>query len=127
MAIKVIDIRLARGNDEKRNIRLFNAKDEPLVMINGADDMFFTVKDKDCNDDIVFQKSLGKGGIKNRGGGKYSIRVKAEDTDELYGSNYEYDIKCVFANGNDTIRKTIFKGNCIISDTVTRISNESEE
>lgn len=123
MAVQIIDIRLPKGNDERLTISLSNAKNEPITM-KEADDMFFTVKDG-FNENIAFQKSLGAGEIKNKGNGKYSIRIKAVDTDELCDRKYIYDIKCVFA-AESKIRKTVLKGDIILCDTVTRIKDEEE-
>ncbi|MFA5448890.1 MAG: hypothetical protein WC292_00390 [Clostridia bacterium] len=125
----VVDIALLRGNDEKINVTMKDA-DGGAIIMTGGDELYFTVKKaalgcEEIEDGLIFQKSLSKG-IENNNDGTYTVNIAAVDTDDLKGL-FAYDLKCVFALGNDEyFRKTALMGMIDFRDTRTRIDEEGE-
>ena len=113
-----MEIRMARGDLETRNIKLKTKSGDPYELL--PNDIYFTVK-KNANDkDYVFQKRLSDGTIIYVGIGEYAFSIQPEDTDGLSFGTYDFDIEVV---KNNAVKKT-FCGTLVLSKEVTHHYNE---
>lgn len=79
--------------------------------------MYFTIRRKGADEEIVVQKSLGDG-ITRGPNGYYRVRVAPEDTRDISPGKYEYDLQINY--GGDVVDvKTPIKGKINIAQDVT--------
>lgn len=88
------------------------------IITEEADKIFFTVKQNNITNTVVFQKTKEDMEFNN---GTYRFTILPEDTVNLPYGTYKYDLEVV--NGTD-YKKTISIGDFIIEDEVTFASNE---
>lgn len=78
-----------------------------------VDEMYLTVKESCCADEILFQKKIGSG--ITYANNKYSITIDCNDTDKLEYDRYAYDIEIV----KGSIKKTLEVGILCLCEEVT--------
>ena len=88
------------------------------VITEEADKIFFTVKQNNITNTVVFQKTKDDMEFVD---GTYTFTILPEDTVNLPYGTYKYDLEVV--NGED-YKKTISIGDFNILDEVTFASNE---
>lgn len=112
-------IRFARGDSYDQGFQIKRANENQ--MIDGFDEIYFTVKRKYSDKNYLFQKTLSGGGIDNDGDGHYTIRFYPSDTSNLFFGEYDFDIELVL--GEDNYKKT-FTGKLYLDPEVTHADNE---
>lgn len=99
------------------------------------DDVYFTIKKNDLDKKFLIQKILNNGitltdiqyeddgeTIKSR---TYNLYLNAVDTESLKPDiEYPFDIEIVTNKDNDTLKKTIIKGNVVLTSATTRVWDE---
>lgn len=90
------------------------------VITEEADKIFFTVKQNNITQTVVFQKTKQDMEFDSETG-TYRFTILPSDTVNLPYGTYKYDLEVV--NGTD-YKKTISIGDFIIEDEVTFASNE---
>jgi len=100
-----------------------NTKGIEIVIKDGetsveVDELYFTVKEDCCVEEVIFQKKLSEEIIYKDGA--YYIVISPDDTSSLEYGRYVYDIKFI----KDGIKKTIEKGIFLVSEEVTFACNE---
>ena len=113
-----MEIRMARGDIESRNILLKNRDGTPYATV--PDEIYFTVKKNASDHDFLFQKKIADGTIALVEPGKYQFTIEPEDTDNLGFGTYDFDIEVV---KDGEIKKT-FCGTLSLAKEVTHHYNE---
>lgn len=88
------------------------------VITDEADKVFFTVKQNNITNTVVFQKTKDDMEFNE---GTYRFTILPDDTVDLPYGTYVYDLEIV--NGDD-YKKTISIGEFVIMDEVTFATNE---
>lgn len=105
MSVKRIDIEIPKMDYQIINLTIKNEKE--TTKLDEKDKIYMTVKRNAENEEIKFQKSLGKGITYNEETEKYEIEIKSEDTKKLaMETPYGYDIT-VYYEGNKPKQKVI--------------------
>ena len=95
-----MDISMIRGDTFSFNVRFDNAVDSITAV-------YFTVRKKATDEEILFQKSLTDGVTAITANEVYNVRIAPEDTEELKAGSYDYDLEVQF--GEDTYTPLIGK------------------
>lgn len=88
------------------------------VILEKADAIYFTVKDKALPDKFLIQKTIDD--MQFDQDGSYHFRLEPSDTANLKFTEYVYDLEVI----HDGITTTIADGKFIVRREVTFISNE---
>lgn len=86
-----MDLEFTRGDTQ---VLKFQIKDNSgnVLSLSENDKLYFTVKKSATSDEVVMQKTVGKG-IELKEDGYYYITIDTEDTAELDYGGYMYDIE----------------------------------
>lgn len=91
------------------------------IITEKPDKMYFTVKENDKTNDVIFQKRLDNNTISyDEETYYYSITIEPEDTNDIDYGTYYYDIEII--TGKKV--KTIAKGTLSIDSEITFAINE---
>ena len=90
---------------------------QPITTI--ADKIYFTVKETNYTNDMIFQKTIDDMTFDEEY--YYHFTILPEDTNDLEYGDYKYDIEVKIG---DTYVKTISKGIFKIEDETTHATNE---
>lgn len=105
--------KMHRGDTKGFEVEISNNGE--LVQV---DKMYFTVKDNDHTEDVIFQKSLENGIVVKDN--KYYVVINPEDTDNLEYGRYVFDCEII----KDGVKKTIAKSILYITEETTFACNE---
>lgn len=109
-------IRQIRGDTRNYRFQRLNADGTPIT--TRPDKIYFTVKKKDTDKDVVFQKTIDDMTIDDDG--TYHFTVEPTDTNGLKYMTYVFDIEVI----TDGVKTTIAKGGFTVESEVTFVENE---
>ena len=107
---------LTRGDTGAYKFQRHNADGE--VIMEKADEIYFTVKTNGYNDNVLIQKTIDD--MEFDEDGYYHFIIQSSDTDNLDYGTYMYDIE-VIQNGMKT---TVAKNYFILEEEITWASDE---
>ena len=112
----ILQIKMARGDScEKGVIKKRNGEPDTTVF----DEVYFTVKRRYGDREMLFQKTLTNGGIQSDGEGHYTLFIYPADTDNLSFGEYVFDFEFV----KDYYKRT-YTGKLILTEEATHVANE---
>ena len=118
-------MRIAMPRGDIKMVRfLINKKDGTEMDIDFTE-IYFTVKKKSDDKSFEFQKKLSTNGIVKLGPGDYQLKIEPQDTENMMINNirfprYVFDVQFQYEN---QVKET-FVGTFVLTDEVTRASNE---
>lgn len=110
---------ITRGDDKRFKFARYDDKKNIIEEI--ADEIFFSVKYNNLDDEVLIQKKLSDNTIEFSSEDYfYRFWIDSQDTDELSYGCYKYDIERIV----DGRKKTISKGTFTIEEETTFLGNE---
>ena len=97
----------------------FRRKSDGKPITQEADNIYFTVKNTNYTDEVLFQKTIDDMDFDEEY--YYHFTILPKDTNELEYGDYKYDIEVKIG---DTYVKTIAKGTLKIEEETTFMVNE---
>lgn len=119
------DFEFRIGDTYERNLTISKYSDD-------IDEMYLSIKKNDNDKKVIMQKTLGDGitiltdetidDVRYR---TYQIFIDANDTEDFKTDvEYPFDIEIVTNKDETKLKKTIVKGNIILTSATTRVWNE---
>lgn len=109
-----------RGNTYTRDIEIKN--------YSKINNIYFTVKEKENDKNIIFRKRLYDGitlADETEDSKTYNLLIDSEDTDNLRTDyDYYFDVKLITNTTAKPIKLTIIKGTMTLVTDITRVFNE---
>ena len=110
-------LRVTRGDTAKFHFHREDAEGETITF--KADKIFFSVKNKPEQSEVVFQKTIDDMEFDEEY--EYHFTIEPEDTDPLnFHDKYYYDLEVI----DDGVKTTISYGRFILDPEVTHAGNE---
>lgn len=120
--MKIIDYEFKRGDTNPLNkFKIYDEEGNELQLTEN-DNIYFTIKTKDNEDEAIIKKSLNNG-IELDEDNYYHIILKPEDSQDLIiekGVKYLYDIELNLMINGELFVQTIIEGKIKFSKDVTR-------
>jgi hypothetical protein len=92
MEPKEVDIEFPRGDTFAYGFHLVDKNKQPVNIVDGETEIYFTVKKNQNTSDVIFQKKFSRDEIKFDGDGLYHTIIDADDTNQLKYGTYGYDV-----------------------------------
>ena len=115
-----MELTLIRGDTHTLTFSLLDVNENPIILSDN-DNCYFTVKKEFICEECVFQKRFGDGIEYSEDEGVYKIKLKQDDTCDLNGGSYKFDIKVKLG---EEVVKTILRGTLVLTLNATHRCNE---
>ena len=109
---------ITRGDTHSYKFQRLDGEGQPIE--ERAPSVYFTVKDSNNEEEIIFQKTIED--MRYDEEFFYHFTIYPEDTNDMYYGSYDYDIEVKYTDGNYV--RTIAKGKFIVEEETTWKANE---
>ena len=114
-----MDISFARGDSYNQGF-LLTARSTGEPITETFDEIYFTVKKRYTDKNVVLQKTMTGGGIVSDGDGHYTLTLLPSDTETLQFGEYDFDIE--LDKGGNFVKT--FSGKFNLLQETTHVGNK---